>query len=248
MSIPWYDGHISRIEKVTETTWRFWVTMPGGRSLAFRAGQFVTMDLPIHERKAKRWRSYSIASPPQEGRELEFCIVRLEGGAASRYFFEEVRVGTPIRFRGPQGKFVLPEPVERDLVFICTGTGVAPFRSMLLDLWRRAVPYRQIHLIFGTRHAEGILYREEFEQLLCDMPRFRYSVALSRDKDISPEAFSFPVYHGYVHDLYLQEYGPQRPEVDFYLCGWRRMIDEARENLSLNMGYDKSRIHFELYG
>ncbi len=248
MPASWYDGHISRIENVTANTWRFWVALPKGQTLDFRAGQFVTMDLPIHERKVKRWRSYSIASPPHQSSELEFCIVRLEGGAASRYFFEEVKVGTPIRFKGPNGKFVLSEPVVRDLVLICTGTGVAPFRSMLLDLQHRGGSYRTIHLIFGTRYAEGILYRSEFEQLLGDLPRFRYSVALSREPALRKEDFSFPVQKGYLHALYLKEYAAARRDVDFYLCGWRNMIDEALENLSDKLGYEKSQIHFELYG
>jgi ferredoxin-NADP reductase len=248
MPAPWYEGHISRIEKVTAATWRFWVAMPEGQCLDFRAGQFVTMDLPIHERKVKRWRSYSIASPPHQNRELEFCIVRLEGGAASQYFFEEVEVGTPIRFRGPSGKFVLPEPVDRDLVFICTGTGVAPFRSMLTDLHHHRKAHRRIHLIFGTRYAEGILYRDEFEQLLRELPDFRYSMALSREPDLQPETFPFPVRRGYVHPWYLQEYASPRPDIDFYLCGWRNMIDEALDHLSVRLGYEKTQIHFELYG
>ncbi|RMG87830.1 MAG: oxidoreductase [Bacteroidetes bacterium] len=247
MAWTWYDSKVVRIEEVTPQTRRFWVEVESEEPLNFKAGQFVTMDLPIHERRNKRWRSYSIANPPTGGRELEFCIVRLEGGAATRYFFEEVRVGTPIRFKGPSGTFTLPEKVETDLVFIGTGTGVAPFRSMLWDLAGQNKPHKNIHLIFGTRYREGILYQEEWAELSEKMPGFAYSVALSREKDL-PELPGGAVRSGYVHQFYLDRYKDVRPDIDFYICGWSNMIDEAVENLLLKLGYDKKQIHYELYG
>ncbi|NJL76697.1 MAG: hypothetical protein HC892_18430, partial [Saprospiraceae bacterium] len=115
--------------------------------VSFKAGQFVTMDLPIHEKRLKRLRSYSIASAPSNDNILEFCIVQLEGGMATNYFFNEVNVGTSILFKPPSGVFILPEPITKDLVFICTGTGVAPFRSMLFDIFNHKKPHQKLHLI-----------------------------------------------------------------------------------------------------
>ena len=57
----------------------------------FEPGQFVTLDLPIHEKPSKRWRSYSIASWPDETAVFELVIVLLEGGAGTKYLFEEIR-------------------------------------------------------------------------------------------------------------------------------------------------------------
>lgn len=64
-------------------------------------------------------------------------IVLLEGGAGTTYLFNEVAVGSTLLMRGPQGVFVLPKSITTDLYFICTGTGVAPFRSMLLDIHQK---------------------------------------------------------------------------------------------------------------
>jgi len=249
MAWKWYDSTIARIEDYAPGVRRFWLQMPEGEPLEFKAGQFVTMDLPIHEKRLKRWRSYSVAGSPAEMEMPEFCIARLDGGAASAYFFETAQVGETIRFKGPDGNFVLPDELsDRDLVFICTGTGIAPFRSMIQDIRERQVPYRSIHLIFGTRHAAGILYREEWEALLRDMPDFRFSVALSRESELRAEDFAFPVYKGYVHQIYMEAYPQALPTLDFYLCGWSNMIDDAVANLLMKMGADKSRIHYELYG
>ena len=77
MAWKWYDSTIVKIEDQTPNTKRFWVEVP--EVLPFKAGQFVTMDLPIAEKRLKRWRSYSIANAPDGGSLLEFCIVYLEG-------------------------------------------------------------------------------------------------------------------------------------------------------------------------
>lgn len=242
MAWKWYDSKLVRIEEAAPGVRRFWLELPAGEAISFRAGQFVTMDLPIHEKRLKRWRSYSIASAPSDGRLLEFCIVRLTGGLASTYFFEEVQEGDTIRFKGPDGNFVLPASLEdREMVWIATGTGVAPFRSMLLDLVDRGESFPNIHLMFGTRYREGILYREEFEALARQLPSFRYSVALSRDEAVG-------MVQGYVHQLYMEAYREPRPDVHFYLCGWSNMIDEAVAKLVGQLGYDKSQVHYELYG
>lgn len=248
MAWKWFDSHIIRMEDVSTNTKRFWIQIDGGETLNFEAGQFVTMDLPIGEKRNQRWRSYSIASAPGETNTLEFCIVFLEHGLASKYFFEEASIGTPIRFKGPAGNFVLPSNLEKDLVLICTGTGVAPYRSMLWDIYNNRKPHKKIHLIFGTRYADGILYRQEFEKLAEEMPDFRYSVALSREQKVESLQTGFELAQGYVHKIYLHHYVNPRPDILFYLCGWSTMIDDAVANLIVKLGYDKSQVKYELYG
>lgn len=248
MPRKWYDSTIVRIEDESPNTKRFWVNVNPEDEITFKAGQFVTMDLPIHEKRLKRWRSYSIANAPNHPDQLEFCIVHLEGGAATNYFFNEVKVGTPIKFKGPSGTFVLPENIDSDLVFICTGTGVAPFRSMIGDIQQQNKSHRNIHLIFGTRYQDGILYRAEFEKLVAELPTFKFEVALSREADLAAKAFPFPTYSGYLHQIYMEQYAEVRPDVHFYICGWSNMIDQAVEHLIKDLGYDPTQIHYELYG
>jgi ferredoxin-NADP reductase len=248
MPTTWYDAHVVKIQAATPNTRRFWVEIPTVEAFTFKPGQFVTMDLPIGEKRLQRWRSYSIANAPSAGNQLEFCIVRLDGGKGSEYLFEDVKVGSTLRFKGPDGAFVLPETIDHDMVMVCTGTGVAPFRSMLQHIQEHQIPHRNLHLIFGTRHAEGILYREEFEELQKQLPDFRYSVALSREPQLDPSQYSFEVQAGYVHNFYLNAYATPRSDVKFYLCGWQNMVDEAVLQLWDKLGYDKRQIITELYG
>jgi len=238
MPTKWYTSQVVKIADEGPQTKRFWLDMP--ETFSFLPGQFITADLPIHEKRNKRWRSYSIANLPAEEGLIELCIVHLEGGLASRYFFEDVEVGSEITFKGPAGRFVLPDPIEQDLVMICTGTGVAPFRSMLHEMARSHQFTRPVHLIFGTRWEEGILYRKEFEQLAEDHAFFQYDIALSRVPD-------WPGWKGYVHPIYEEKYAKSRPDVRFLICGWSMMVDDAVARL-IDMGFSKEQLRFELYG
>ncbi|MEJ7680423.1 MAG: FAD-binding oxidoreductase [Segetibacter sp.] len=75
-----------KISEETSSTHRFWIQIPEVESFDFIPGQFVTLDLPIHEKKNKRWRSYSIASAPDKTNVIELVIVLLEGGAGYYLF------------------------------------------------------------------------------------------------------------------------------------------------------------------
>lgn len=234
-------GKVIRIEDASPTTRRFWIQIPELEKFDFKPGQFVTLDLPIHEKKNKRWRSYSIASAPDDTNVFELVIVLLEEGAGTNYLFNEVTVGTEILLRGPQGVFTLPEHVEKDLFFICTGTGIAPFRAMALYIHNKKIPHKNIYLIFGCRKDCDALYADELRALEKEMPTFKYIPTFSREEPLEGKRT------GYVHAVYEDIILEKKSEASFYLCGWKNMIDEAKQKI-LSLGYDKKDIHLELYG
>ncbi len=235
---PWRSGKVIRIENETSDTRRFWIEVPEIPVFDFIPGQFVTLDLPIHEKPNKRWRSYSIASWPDGTNVFELLIVLDKLGAGTAYLFNEVVVGSELLLRGPQGVFILKEPLENDLLLICTGTGIAPFRSMLHHIKNHDIPHKNIHLVFGCRTKESLLYYEEMKNLQEDIPGFHYIPTLSRQQ--------WEGKSGYVHGVY-EELCATRQPANFFLCGWKGMIDEARAKITA-MGYDKKSIHFEIYG
>lgn len=233
------------MEDETPNTRRFWIELPETSNFEFKPGQFVTLDLPIHEKPAKRWRSYSIASCPDGGNVIELVIVLLEMGSGSHYLFENVKPGDTLTLRGPQGVFTLPEVIDRDLYFICTGTGIAPFRSMVHHIKNNNIPHKNIYLLFGTRTQADLLYFDEMKKLDQEMETFHYLPTLSREE--------WKGHRGYVHSLYEELVQQKRsesgdlPEAHFFLCGWKNMIDEAKKRIQA-LGYDRKAIHQELYG
>lgn len=243
MPWKWYDSRVVDIVDLTPRTKSFWLQLDDLSTFDYRPGQFITLDLPIHEKRHSRWRSYSIANLPAYSGLIELCIGALENGLASRYLFNQLAIGDTIRFKGPDGAFVLTETtLEKELIMICTGTGVAPFRSMLLDLHARGTFKKPVHLIFGTRTQADILYADDFRKMAEEEPLFTYTITLSRDDETWTGA------KGYVHHVYLQKYQQTDPDRLFLLCGWSQMIDEAIENLILRLGYGKTQVKYELYG
>lgn len=238
---PWRKGVVIEIAEETSSTRRYWIQIPELETFDFIPGQFVTLDLPIHEKKNKRWRSYSIASTPDGTNIIELVIVLLEGGAGTTYIFDQVKVGSELLLRGPQGVFVLPKLLDRDIFLICTGTGVAPFRSMLHHIHLNNTPHKNLYLIFGTRTIKDCLYYQELKELEKGLENYLYLPTFSR------EAEKIDVRKGYVHAVYEEILSQEKAPAYFYLCGWKNMIDEAKKRI-LELGYDKKDIHLELYG
>jgi ferredoxin-NADP reductase len=246
---PWQNGTVIKIIQETPNTRRFFIETDNKAPFDFKPGQFVTLDLPIHEQKNKRWRSYSIASWPDGTNVFELVIVLLDGGAGTSYLFNDVTVGSVLNLRGPQGVFVLPGLIDKDLFLVCTGTGVAPFRAMAHHILNNKIAHKNIYLIFGCRKFEDGLYAEELKALESKVDSFHYVPTFSREEITVPG-----VRKGYVHAAYeelcsekKQAEGTALHPAKFYLCGWKNMIDEARQRI-VAMGYDKKDIHFELYG
>jgi len=172
-------------------------------------------------------------------------IVLLDQGAGTNYLFNEVREGSELTFRGPQGVFTLPDVIETDLYFISTGTGIAPFRSMTHHILRNKIPHKNIYLIFGTRTQNELLYFDELKRLEQEVENFHYIPTLSRQKWDGCCGYVHAIYENLVHEKMVQANG--LPPAHFYLCGWKNMIDEAKKRIQ-DLGYERKSIHQELYG
>lgn len=236
--IPWRTATVIGIENETPDTRRFRLVMDGMDYFEYEPGQFITLDLPIHEKSNKRWRSYSISSFPDGSNEIELLIVLNPVGLGTNYLFNEIEIGSKLTYRGPQGVFVLPKELNKTLFLICTGTGIAPFRSMVQNIQRKKIPNQGINLIYGCRKKSNLLYFDELKKLEQEMQEFQYYPTLSRE--------DWDGKSGYVHDIYESICQNQNPAY-FFLCGWKAMIDEAKVRI-IGLGYDRKDIHVELYG
>lgn len=205
-------------------------------------------------------RAYSIASPPSSNSHFAFCLNRVQDGFMSNYLCD-LPEGSTIEFQGPFGDFILRPPL-RDTVFIATGTGVAPFRSMLHALLSEAhdlsgagalarenpgspvnlfTNSHQFWLLFGSRREQDIYYRDEFEQLAAAHPNFHFLPTLSR---ATPE---WQGLRGYVQEHVKSIVGDCKIEdMHAYICGLNRMVQANRELLK-SLGCDRRSIRYEKY-
>ena len=228
----WTKATLSKIVKETDSTWKF-IIKPKNK-FAYVPGQFVRIKIN------DLVRSYSIASYNSSLESFELLIVKLDGGKMTKHLFEKAKVDDELEIKGPLGRFTLPEEIEGDILFICTGTGLAPFRSILQSIPLQNISHKKIYLIFGTRTKNDILCQDEmnkYEQIIKD---FKYIPVLSREE--------WDGETGYVHDQYLNLLKNNiLKNPTFYLCGWRDMIKEARLNLK-EQGFDSKKIKLEIYG
>lgn len=200
-------------------------------------------------------RAYSIASAPSERESLEFFIVRVDGGVLTPRLYT-LAIGDRL-WLGPKikGKFTLEEiPRDKNLIMISTGTGLAPYVSMLRE-HRLNPPWKRFVLIHGVRLASDLGYREELERIAADDERIIYLPTVTRE----PQDSAWSGHRGRVDTLL--EAGVFERKAGFalspedchvFLCGNPDMIDSVQQALE-NRGFRKhsrrnpGNIHFERY-
>jgi len=214
------DESFYKVEAVRQlTNETFSLKLPKAR-FAFKAGQHIS--LGIHGDYQSR--EYSIYSGAND-ENLEVLVKEVEKG----YFTPKLRklkIGDLVEIHGPFGKFGM-EPKDAEtgkFVFIASGTGIAPFRSMV-----RTYPEIDYTLIHGVRYTSEAYDRYEYAN-------DRYILCSSRD----PKG----TYHGRLTG-YLKNC-TFAPETQFYLCGNSDMIFDALEILK-EKGFDRDQIHCEVY-
>lgn len=133
-------------------------------------------------------RAYSIASAAGPADALEFLVARVAEGKLTPKLWTVEEGGRLWMDDAAEGHFTLERvPPDRDLIMIATGTGVAPFVSMLRT-FRAAPPWHRALLVNGVRYAADLSYRDELEALASDPSRLVYVPVVSREPEGSPWA------------------------------------------------------------
>jgi ferredoxin-NADP reductase len=233
-----FEARVVRSRPLSEFTKHLELEVDGVTRFGFVPGQWLSVKTNTPDGE-EMTRAYSIASPPSENGHVALCLNRVEDGYMSNYLCG-LGQGDVVTFQGPFGDFILRPPL-RDTVFIATGTGVAPFRSMLHWLLAESDRHQgnQFWLLFGARHQQDIYYREEFEQLGAQHANFHFLPTLSR-----AEA-DWNGLRGYVQQ-HLGEVVGMRTDMHAYICGLDKMV-KANRQLLKSLGWDRTSIRYEKY-
>jgi CDP-4-dehydro-6-deoxyglucose reductase len=207
-----------------------------GAPFVFAAGQWINLYVPTSAGVEKR--AYSIASAPAAG-PIELAVTHVPGGLVSPRL-HELPTGTELVCDGPHGFFTRDgELVSAPALFVGTGTGLCPLRSMLGDLLRQP-EHPPVTLLFGVRTQADILWRDELEAWAARDPGFRLEVSLSRPDQ------GWRGRTGYVQ-AHVRELAAQLGAPHVFICGLSRMVAEVRTVCKTELGYDRKRIHSERY-
>ena len=207
--------------------------------LVFEAGQYIAIEVTeVHKGKARQNnRPYSIVSPPEEEGVIKLCVNLVPGGPGSSYL-HGLRIGDEVSFLRPFGYFTIKSQAETALLFVATGTGVAPLYAMIKHLLNQGLE-RPMTLFWGLRSERDIYYQQDFEALSRQYSFFKFLITLSR-----PSA-DWQGPRGRVTELLVsQELDVE--DLEAYLCGNMDMIRVVRGML-LEKGMPKRSVHFEKF-
>jgi ferredoxin-NADP reductase len=216
----------------------FELTLNPTSTISFFAGQFI--NIKIADSESPCFRAYSIASSPADAQNIKLCIKVVDGGRGSNWL-KKLKIGDTIDFVGPVGNFLLHSSQDREVFFVATGTGIAPFKSMIEDqLLAKQNSNQKMTLLFGLRQMKDIFYEDEFKNLANKHKNFEFQLALSQPEDSTYDGKTGRVTN------FLEEIPFDPNKSDFYICGVKNMIESVKD-LLLNKGVDEKSIYFEEY-
>jgi CDP-4-dehydro-6-deoxyglucose reductase, E3 len=218
MPIETFTAQVESITNLTHDVRQLDLRLIEPKTITFKPGQFISFEMPHPQTGRLVTRVYSIASQPSRSDVIALLFNLVPGGPGSGFLFD-LKVGDKIHFKGPAGSFYLREDPGREWLFIASGTGIAPIRSMLLANADRPDP-RAATLFWGLRSQRDLYYQEELAELTRRTPAFTAVTTLSRpDPGWSGES-------GRVLQL-IEERIASVTNLAVYLCGNSAMIADA---------------------
>jgi NAD(P)H-flavin reductase len=216
-----YVAEVERITNLTHDVREIELHLLEPKAIDFQPGQFISFDIAVEGKPRPVTRAYSIASPPSRPDRLTLVFNRVDHGPGSSYLFS-LKAGDRVHFKGPAGTFRLKDDGTRDLLFVATGTGIAPLRAMI---WTRLEQgsANAITLFWGLRSQRDLYYQQELADLSKAHSNFRFVTTLSRPEPGEP---GWPGAVGRVTGLVTEQIASVT-NLAVYLCGNGGMIKEV---------------------
>lgn len=210
------------------------VVKPKTRKISFQPGQWVSLKLPVGPKPPLN-RAYSMADPSSPYGELTLVFDRVPGGLASTYLYG-LRSGDEVSLSGPYGKFVLPDPLDQELLLIARYTGLAPMRCLLKQMFFSKIQ-TPILLIAVAPGEDEVLFHQEWLTMAMQYPSFRYLplVAQNGESEAVEKTLSMltPLVIG-------------QPKVVPMICGTKAFVRPLRAYF-IKEGYDRKDVKIETY-
>jgi benzoate/toluate 1,2-dioxygenase reductase subunit len=226
-----FDATLTRIRRLSPTTYGFDVTVRDREALAFLPGQYVNVGVPGTDQA----RSYSFSSGPT-AETLSFLIRITDQGLMSSYLRDTAREGDKLTLTGPMGSFFLRE-LKRPALLLAGGTGLAPLLSMLEKMTTEA-PAHPVHLIYGVTTDTDLVEVDVLEDYAEKIDALSFDVVVA-DPESGAEK------KGYVTNHFLPRH-LNDGDVDVYLCGPPPMVEGVRRHLE-SEGIAPANFYFEKF-
>lgn len=234
--------------------------IPSGlkETFAYKAGQYLTLEITIRTETVRR--AYSISTAPSD-EDTAITVKQVHGGKMSTYLNESLQVGDTLNVMPPEGNFtvVADHDSRLDHVFIAAGSGITPILSIIRFILEEE-PMSQCHLLYGNRNENTIIFKDQLDHLAghykgqLHITHVLSKPVLHRQKGIGG-FFKAPLPHwkgaiGRITtdllEAYLKDKGINRQKAQYYICGPGNMIQQMDDHLSQSIE-QKSHIHVEYF-
>ena len=212
---------VQRIERPADDVAVLTLSLPANERLQFLAGQYLEIIL----RDGKR-RAYSMANPPQDDARIELHVRRMPGGVFTEYVFERMKEKDILRFEGPLGTFFLREDSDKPIVFVASGTGFAPIKSVLLHAFHLGTR-RQLVLYWGGRRPKDIYLDDLCRQWQAEHDNFSFIPVVS--DALAEDAWQGRT--GFVHRAVMEDF-PDLSGYQVYVCGAPIVVESAHQEFT----------------
>lgn len=211
-------ARVQELKRVTSVIWRLRLQLDAASSLAYRPGQYLNL---IDEQGVAR--SFSMATAVAEQGLLELHIREVQGGRFTQGVLPDLKVGHELSVEIPLGVFYYRERDWRPLIFVATGTGIAPIKA-ILEALSHDPDCPPVHLYWGMRAEQDLYLEQDIASWQSKFDDFSFVPVLSE------ASAQWQGARGFVQHQVCRDH-PDLSEHAVYLCGSPQMIQEAREML-----------------
>ena len=233
---PWFSAHLVSARTLAPSVRELTFARDDG-PLEFTAGQWVNLELSTE--KGPLVRAYSIASAPDGTSHFDLAVTHVEGGPGSSAL-HAMTPGDAVKAQGPQGFFSRDTGAGHPCLFVATGTGITPLRSML-HAALAAGAREPMTVLLGVRHEADLLYRDDLEALAARHPNVRFVPTLSRGAE------TWAGRRGWVQTHVAELWQALGPDTHVYVCGLERMVKAVRDVVRKDLGVARQHVHSERY-
>jgi len=227
---------VQKLEKAADDVMIVGLKLPANERLQFLAGQYIDFLL-----KGGGRRSFSMANAPHADELIELHIRHVAGGSFTDHVFGKLKERDILRFEGPLGSFFLREDSPRPAVFVASGTGFAPIKSILESAFHRKLE-RPMVLYWGGRRPRDLYLNALAETWAREQPSFRYIPVVSEAR---PED-GWTGRTGFVHRAVMEDL-PDLSQHQVYACGVPVMVDSARRDFTTLCGLPEDEFYADSF-
>lgn len=241
LNIQEYEVKVEKIVDLTHDIKCITFAFQGDEEMEFKAGQFVQLEVPEYDLCEETvYRAYSISSVPSENKRFQLQIKYVTNGICTTYVHKHMQEGEIIKMNGPYGDFYLTDS-DSDLIFMAVGSGMAPIKSILLDMLERGIN-RKATFLFGAKNTDDLFLVDELKALEKKLPNFRFVPTISRPD----ESKDWNGVTGRLTEI-LPKYLNNPENTEAYLCAGERVIISYKEKL-MELGIPENKIYYDSFG